>query len=120
MKGRGLRNFEPSDYREFLQKEREERGKDSERKKGKRRFMRRQRDTYGEDEEAVVGTREQTAAGRSATGSGVEEGSDYTLRNYRDKVRTEDRRWEMQQKKLDEEFGELAYAVQADYPTYRR
>jgi len=78
---------------------------------------------YGEDEEAAVGTDERRTVGQSATGSGMErggEGSEYTLRNYRDKVRTEDRRWEMQQKKLDEEFAELAYAVQANYPTYRR
>lgn len=121
-KGRGLRNFGPSDYREFLRRERGEREKDLERKEKKRRFMRRQKDMYGGDEEAAVGIGEQRAAGRSATGSGVrkgEEGSDYTLRNYRDKVRTEDKRWEMQQRALDKEFSELAYAVQADYPTYR-
>jgi len=78
---------------------------------------------YGEDEEAAVGTDGRRTVGQSATGSEMgreEEGSEYTLRNYRDKVRSEDRRWEMQQKKLDEEFAELAYAVQADYPTYRR
>jgi len=123
MKGRGLRNFEPSDYREFLRKEGEEREKDLERKKRKRRFMRRQRNMYEEDEEAVVGTREQATTGRNTTASGMEkgeEGSKYTLRNYRDKVRAEDRRWETQEKKLDKEFAELAYAVQADYPTYRR
>lgn len=123
LKGRGLRNFGPSDYRGFLGREREEREKDLERKDRKRRFMRRQRDMYGEDEEAAVGTDERRTVGQSATGSGMErggEGSEYTLRNYRDKVRTEDRRWEMQQKKLDEEFAELAYAVQANYPTYRR
>lgn len=77
---------------------------------------------YGGDEEAAVGTCEQRTVGQSATGSGMgrgEEGSEYTLRNYRDRVRTEDRRWEMEQKKLDNEFAELAYAVQADYPTYR-
>ena len=123
LKGRGLRNFEPRDYREFLRRERQEREVDMERKERKRRFMRRQRDMYAEDEEAVVGGGEQETAGQSATGTGVEmgeEGSEYTLRNYRDKVRTEDRRWETQQKKLDNEFAELAYAVQAEYPTYRR
>lgn len=85
--------------------------------------MRRQRDMYGEDEEAAVGVGEQTTTGESASGSGVEnleEGSGYTLRNYRDKVRAEDKRWEVEQKKLDKRFAELAYAVQADYPTYRR
>ena len=122
-KGRGLRNFGPGDYREFLQREREEREKDLTRKERKRRFMRRQRDMYGEDEEAAIGTCEQGTAGRSATGSAMgkgDEGSEYTLRNYRDKVRAEDKRWELQQKKLDKEFAELAYAVQADYPTCRR
>ena len=123
LKGRGLRNFGPSDYREFLRREREGREKDLARKERKRRFMRRQRNIYREDEEAAVGIGEQEAVGQSATGSGMgkgEEGSGYTLRNYRDKVRTEDMQWEMQQKKLDKEFAELAYAVQADYPTYRR
>lgn len=78
---------------------------------------------HGEDEEAAVGVGEQMTAGESASGSGVEnleEGSGYTLRNYRDKVRAEDKRWEVQQKQLDKQFAELAYAVQADYPTYRR
>lgn len=123
LKGRGLRNFGPSDYRGFLRGEREEREKALERKERRRRFMRRQKDMYGEDEEAAVGVGEQRTAGDSASGSGVEkgeEGSGYTLRNYRDKVRAEDKQWEMQQKKLDKQFAELAYAVQADYPTYRR
>jgi hypothetical protein len=123
LKGRGLRNFGPGDYREFLQREREERDKDSERKERKRRFMRRQRDMYGEDEEAGIGIGEQGTGGQSGTGVGMgmgEEGSEYTLRNYRDKVRTEDKRWEMRQKKLDKEFAELAYAVQADHPNCRR
>ena len=115
LKGRGLRNFGPGDYREFLQREREEREKGLERKKRKRRFMRRQRDMYGEDEEAAIGAGEQVTGGQSGTEAG-EEGSEYTLRNYREKVRAEDRRWEMQQKKLDKEFAELAYAVQAGYP----
>jgi len=78
---------------------------------------------YGEDEEAVIGTGEQGVGGQSGTGAGMgmeEEGGGYTLRNYRDKVRAEDRRWEMQHKKLDEEFAELAYAVQAGYPNCRR
>lgn len=78
---------------------------------------------YGEDEEAVIGTMEQGMGGRSSAGAGTgigEEGSEYTLRNYRDKVRAEDKRWEMQQKKLDQEFAELAYAVQAEYPDSRR
>ena len=121
LKGRGLRNFEPGDYREFLQREREEREKGSERKERKRRFMRRQRDMYGEDEESVIGTgTEQETGDRSGNGAMEEEGGEYTLRNYRDKVRAEDKRWEMQQKKLDREFAELAYAVQADYPNGRR
>ena len=123
LKGRGLRNFGPSDYREFLRGEREEKEKALERRERRRRFMRRQRDMHGEDEEAAVGVGEQMTAGESASGSGVEnleEGSGYTLRNYRDKVRAEDKRWEVQQKQLDEQFAELAYAVQADYPTYRR
>lgn len=78
---------------------------------------------YGDDEEAVVGTGEQGMGDRSGTRGGMgmgEDESEYTLRNYRDRVRAEDRRWEMQQKKLDKEFAELAYAVQADCPTYRR
>lgn len=79
---------------------------------------------YGEDEEAVIGNGEQGLGNQSGAGTGVgtgeEGGSEYTLRNYRDKVRTEDRRWEMQQKKLDREFAELAYAVQADCPNSRR
>ena len=123
LKGRGLRNFGPGDYREFLQKEREEREKGLQRKERKRRFLRRQRDMYGEDEEAVIGTGEQMADGQSGTGARMEmgeEGSEYKLRNYRDKVRAEDKRWEMQQKRLDREFAELAYAVQADYPDCRR
>ena len=123
LKGRGLRTFGPGDYREFLRTEREEREKDLERRKRKRRFMRRQRDMYGDDEEAVVGTGEQGMGDRSGTRGGMgmgEDESEYTLRNYRDRVRAEDRRWEMQQKKLDKEFAELAYAVQADCPTYRR
>jgi hypothetical protein len=111
LQGRGLRNFGPGDYREFLHREREEREKGLERKKKKRRFMRRQREMYGEDEEAGIGI------GGQETG---EEGSEYTLRNYRDKVKTEDKLWELQQKKLDEEFAELAYAVQADNPNGRR
>ncbi|KAF9653707.1 hypothetical protein BDM02DRAFT_3257764 [Thelephora ganbajun] len=120
LKGRGLRNFGPADYREFLRREREEREKELERKGRKRRFLKRQRDMYGEDEEAVVGAGK---AGQSSTAAKVgmgEEGSEYTLRNYREKVRAEDRRWEMQQKKLDKELAELAYAVQADYPILRR
>jgi len=123
LKGRGLRNFGPADYREFLRRDREGREKDLERKERKRRFMRRQRDMHGEDEEAAIETGEQGMAGQSAAGAGMGkggEGSEYTLKNYRDKVRAEDRRWEIQQKKLDKEFSELAYAVQADYPTYRR
>lgn len=123
LKGRGLRNFGPGDYREFLQREREEREKGLERKERKRRFMRRQRDMYGEDEEAAIGAGGQGVGGRSGTGAEMgmgEEGSDYTLRNYRDKVRVEDKRWEMQQKKLDEELAELAYAVQADHQSSRR
>jgi len=118
LKGRGLRNFGPEDYKDFLRREREEREKGLERKKRKRRFMRRQRDMYGEDEEAVIGMGGQSGAG---TGMGMrEEGSEYTLKNYRDKVRAEDKRWEIQQKKLDKEFAELAYAVQADYPNSQR
>jgi hypothetical protein len=120
-KGRGLRNFEPADYTEFLRKERKEREKAMERKEKKRRFLRRQRDMYDADEEAVIGAGEQGVGGQSSTGVEMgEEGSKYTLRNYREKVRAEDKRWEMQQEKLDREFSELAYAVQADYPTYRR
>jgi hypothetical protein len=120
-KGRGLRNFGPADYRGFLQKEREEREKELERKERKRKFLRRQRDMYGADEETVMGAGEQGTAGQSRAGvQGTgEEGSNYTLRNYREKVRTEDRRWEMQQEKLNKEFAELAYAVQADHPAYR-
>lgn len=76
---------------------------------------------YGEDEEAMIGTEEQGMSGRFGAGTGIgEEGSGYTLRNYRDKVRAEDKRWEIQQKKLDKEFAELAYAVQAEYPNGRR
>jgi len=78
---------------------------------------------YGEDEEAVIGTGEQGMGGNSGAGAGMgmgEEGSEYTLRNYRDKVRAEDKRWEAQQKKLDKEFAELAFAVQAEYPNSRR
>jgi len=72
---------------------------------------------YGEDEESVIGTGEQGMGGPSGAGAGMGEGgSEYTLRNYRGKVRAEDRRWEMQQKKLDKEFAELAFAVQAEYP----
>ena len=119
-KGRGLRNFGPADYREFLQREREEREKEFERKERKRKFLRRQKDMYGADEEAVVGTGEQGTSGQSSTGVETGEESKYTLGNYREKVRSEDRRWEIRQKKLDKEFAELAYAVQADYPTYRR
>lgn len=115
-KGRGLRNFEPADYRGFLQREREERERELERKERKRRFLRRQRDMYGADEETMVGAGEQETVGQSRTGVGTgEEESKYTLRNYREKVRAEDRRWEMQQEKLDKEFAELAYAVQADH-----
>lgn len=119
MKGHGLRNFGPADYRGFLRREREEREKEWERKERKRRFLRRQRDMYGGDEEALVGAGEQGAVGQSFVEAG-EERKRYTLRNYREKVRMEDKRWEMQQEKLDKEFAELAYAVQADYPTYRR
>jgi hypothetical protein len=119
LKGHGLRNFEPADYRKFLRREREERKKEWERKERKRTFLRRQRDMYGADEEAVAGAGELGTGGQSFVGEG-EERNRYTLRNYREKVRTEDRRWEMQQEKLDKEFAELAYAVQADYPTYRR
>ena len=78
---------------------------------------------YGEDEESVIGTGEQGMDGQFGAGTGtgsMGEGSEYTLRNYRDKVRGEDKRWEIQQKKLDKEFAELAYAVQADYPDPRR
>ena len=119
LKGRGLRNFEPADFRGFLRREREDREKEIERKERKRRFLRRQKDMYGADEEAMVGAREQMTVDQSSTGVG-EEGGKYTMRNYREKVRTEDRRWERQQEMLDKEFAELAYAVQADYPTYRR
>jgi hypothetical protein len=121
LKGRGLRSFEPADYREFLRREREEREKDIERKERKTRFLRRQRNMYGADEETATGAGKQRTVGQSSTGVGTrEEGGKYTLENYREKVRTEDRRWERQQWKLDDEFAELAYAVQADYPTYRR
>ena len=78
---------------------------------------------YGEDEEAVIGTGEQRMIGQPGPGTGMgmgEGGSEYTLRNYRDKVRAEDKRWEIQQKKLDKEFAELSYAVQADYSDPRR
>ena len=119
LKGHGLRNFEPADYRKFLRREREEREREWERKERKRRFLRRQRDMYGADEEAVVGAGEQETDRQFFAGMD-EEGDRYTLRDYREKIRTEDRRWEMQQEKLDKEFAELAYAVQADYPTYRR
>ena len=115
LKGRGLRNFGPADYREFLRREREEREGEWERKERKRRFLKRQRNMYGADEEAVVGAGD----GQSFVGVG-EETERYTLRNYREKVRKEDKRWEMRQEKLDAKFAELAYAVQADYPTYRR
>lgn len=118
-KGRGLRNFEPADYKEFLRREREERETERERRERKRRFLRRQRDMYGADEEAVVGAGEQGTVGQPFVGIG-EERNKYTLRNYREKVRTEDKQWETQQEKLDEKFAELAYAVQADYPTYQR
>lgn len=119
LKGHGLRNFGPADYREFLRREREERDKEWERGERKRRFLRRQRDMYGADEEAAAGAGEQGTVDRSFVGMGAERNK-YTLRNYREKVRTEDKRWEMQQERLDKEFAELAYAVQADYPTYRR
>lgn len=118
-KGHGLRNFGPADYRQFLRREREEREKEWERKERKRRFLRRQRDMYGADEEAVVGGVQRGTTGQSLVGID-EERNKYTLRDYREKVRTEDRKWEMQQEKLDKKFAELAYAVQADYPTYRR
>lgn len=78
---------------------------------------------YGEDEESVIGAEEQGMGGQSGPGAGMgagEDGSGYTLRNYRDKVRAEDRRWKMQQEKLDKEFAELAFAVQAEYPDSRR
>lgn len=115
LKGHGLRNFGPGDYREFLRRERIEREKELERKDRKKKFLSRQRDMYGADEESVVGAGEPGQSFVVTRG----ERDKYTLRNYREKVRTEDKRWEMQQKKLDKEFAELAYAVQADYPTYR-
>lgn len=119
LKGHGLRNFGPADYKKFLQREREEREREWERKERKRRFLRRQRGMYGADEEALAGTGEQGSDDQSFMEMG-EERSRYTLMNYREKVRTEDKRWEMEQERLDKEFAELAYAVQADYPTHRR